>query len=733
MARVLETFYTFCGPTKLDHEGWAELFTTRAILNWTGGETFLTIHLNRLLDHNVSSGNVVGLFEQAATRVRLVSAEKSPSSSHVMEECCVGLHLAALVLNYFSANLPVKAIRKQLWLAPDWPRGGGGPGLPQQPQQQQQQQQQPQQQQFLGTSTVESFLNEAIAILSKYPSVAWEHDVTLCCCNVLLSACSTQLYQIDRLADDLFLNYIYGSCESQLRFALSHGDKDVSGTTAARLLRGLLLGAVEKSPAPKGSVWAGLKTRVERATATEKLRENSTGSAVREIFDLFMALFRLPSKAALAPATTYAPPIRHVLQSSPLGERCTNILIILLSNRRSTSLNNPLRECLHLLRDDNLYDGDFSSDLETRSLGSNEGMTIQRRIHVDMQNLSKRLAASLPNDGSVLLLYSLLQHPTFVEMLSHGKNVDPILTSVLKGMYNCGHYSLEHLYVLIVSALMLIQDSSVRSALSSTKANAPWYRERILSESSMCDLFLLCSLRVALHGLFILQDKYLLTNCHALLLNLAPVVSNVDVYTAERLVKVLIQLCKRVVRESTAEGGDTSDAKEFLNVLMKFAGTLLRPALRAGNVQLIYALLQDHDKVIDLFSSPAVLECIVNDSQTGSSCSVCDIVAIVKQGLAALGGTSSQETEYFSASRAVEVLSESIASAAEQECAADEPANWMTYSYVETDQPEAFFVPCAWNICVRVGGEIDWHLPAITLFDACPGRGSSGGDQIDNV
>jgi hypothetical protein len=69
--------------------------------------------------------------------------------------------------------------------------------------------------------------------------------------NFLTACFSTQLYAASELyRDDLFLSYVCLKADIQLRERLSRPDGDVSGTTAARVVRGLLAQVVE---APRSS------------------------------------------------------------------------------------------------------------------------------------------------------------------------------------------------------------------------------------------------------------------------------------------------------------------------------------------------------------------------------------------------------------------------------------------------------------------------------------------------
>lgn len=138
--------------------------------------------------------------------------------------------------------------------------------------------------------------------------------------------------------------------------------------------------------------------------------------------------------------------------------------------------------------------------------------------------------------------------------------------------------SLNQLYVLVVCVLMLVQDGAVLQDLTRDKGlllPMDWYSERQIShvsapleciavanlnflhietisvylQATTMDATLLCLLRVMVHALFRLQDQYLVSNACAILYNLSSrLVQGMLPYTAERLVKVICQLCSRAIK-----------------------------------------------------------------------------------------------------------------------------------------------------------------------------------------
>ena len=89
---------------------------------------------------------------------------------------------------------------------------------------------------------------------------------------------------------------------------------------------------------------------------------------------------------------------------------------------------------------------------------------------------------------------------------------------------------------------------------------------------------MLCVLRTMMLAVFAHRDAYLLANCCAVLHNVAGRVASVHPYTAERVVKLLHQLCVRLVRANSGVSSTDSDnlVSTALTALGQFAHEVLR-------------------------------------------------------------------------------------------------------------------------------------------------------------
>jgi len=703
-----------CSGT-LAAEGWSMLLRSfRSILTLTGSEAALQASFHRLLETNPSSGNINNLFVEATARVRDLRRSKTAPSRDAQEQTFVALHIAALVMNFLAANLPPLLIRKQLGLDADWPK---------------------QARHLHDGNKVQQLLDELVAVLSMNPAPgsSWGHDLALCSASVLIAACSTQLYLVSGQQDDMFLEFLFVTADAQLRSAQGHGDKDVSSTMPARLLRGLLLHALGAVAVPSDSIVAELFGEGTSASSAMVVGSGGVGgtTVVSVLISLLMRIpfqnvlqqwlrTTSPTSSGYSPPTTSTPPT--LFAKSPLGERCSGLLMILLHNRRTVGNTNAFRDVLCLLHDDKIDDGEMTDDLETH--GSSR-ISVKRRIQVDFSYMSDSLAKSVPTESGVILLYTLLHgHPTFIDTLSAAKKIEPLLGSVLRGLYLIpdSKASLDQLYVLIVCALMLVQDASLRNVLPTMRTDALWYRDRSLIDTNLTDLAILCCLRTTMHSLFRLQDKYLLSNCFALLLNLAPMLYGINAYTAERLVKIVFQLVKRCIKDATSpeDGEFIVDVQETLVVLLKVVGIALRSNRRRVNAHLLYAFIHEHDK-INILSHPLV-NSLSSASEPGDiECvPLGEIVNMTATYLHKLEESTqtdgnSDAPAFKSAADAVKLLQALI----DDDCAdREDNASSKTYTYSEGESSEHFFIPCAWASAIRPIRQLALYKNAIVLFDA---------------
>ena len=527
-------------------------------------------------------------------------------------------------MNYFLAKVTPVEIRKHLQLSTNWPVQRHHKGS--------------------GDESVNDLINEIITCLLTHPSQDWMYDVVFFASNFFLTLLSTQLYQVSNESigsrDDLFMDFIYIIAEEQLR-GFMKVDGDISHTLSASLVKALMLNVIENLTPTKSSLTTVLVKSIGKSNSHSKSKQPfsaKSAASQADIFSSFGMFLQNPLKALvslvrlttglhigdtinnraisqISSSTTLTVSNYRQLSKQPVAEKSLKILLILLHNKRYINGNvcNPMREAFCLLYDEQL-DGDSNNDNDIELMGKSN--RIDRRIHCDFKALSSFLVKTLPDPSSAQLLYSFIQlHPTFMDNLTIIDNFDAIITALLNGLYNsCNTTNVDHLYILVVVALMITQDSKLRSKLAKTYIRAPWYTERILGDVSLVDLTVLCVMRSTMYALYHLKgDQYLLSNCYAILLNIAPYLIGIHTYSAERIVTIIKRIGIRIVKESASATESVEKdyllrcMKETTTVLIRIVGVALRPLRRASNVHLVYALIHENSVLLELFLDPIII------------------------------------------------------------------------------------------------------------------------------
>jgi len=748
------------GANKLEYEDprWAQLFHSRQILQLRGDEELLEGFALRLIENNLVTGNLMVLLSQTSSRIRQILEKRGTPTPQNLEQCCVSMHFTGLLLNILFSRLGTPDIKKQLSLSADWPAARlraeevAHSALP------------------TGDAAVRQILQDVLEVLSVSAPPTWMHDVVFCAANLALCVCSTQLFQADVRDEksNIFLSYLFATADVDTRNALAPGSRySIGSTMPAKLVRSLLAHVIAIQASPEGCIVHEMtKTRGASDDAIKVGGGEDEGylaRALRRLLRLDGPRVAHPAKSGNQGASTDR---LRCASANPLHEKCLHVLLILLYNRKQSERANPFRDVFCMLfhedgdgnRDENRNGNSFDDDDEDEE--SRGGTELVPLVHnqqhrgagdsamgVDFQGLAVSVAKTLPSESSSLLLYALLHmHPGFRDYLLESKHIERVLCAVLKGLY-ASHdaVSVDHLYVLVINVLMMVQDKLLRQTLSTRRARAPWYAEHApTSWFSLADLTMLCTLRCTLYALFKLKDQYLLSNCFAVMLDLAPFMKNMDCYVSERITKVVCLLAKRGRsaaagkadrdRDSgeyspSAEGssllphsGDRRDpaveqnSRETLLVLLKACSLALRPARRSLNVHLLYALMHEHEKLKEVL--PAIGLPADSAAHDPSGCAL-DAVAAPKEVLALaahyLDRLKLQETAFVSAVEAVHSL-RSLIDIEMQTLAHPEETRGVEFSYAEESGADNFFVPCAWASVIRASPDMGFALSLIRLF-----------------
>ena len=310
---------------------------------------------------------------------------------------------------------------------------------------------------------------------------------------------------------------------------------------------------------------------------------------------------------------------------------------------------------------------------------------------------------------------------------------------------NCPFRSQSQLYVIIILLLLFSQDSSFgRDAFRRiTIPHVAWYKERNLKNANLGSVLVLTLLRSLLFNLLRLQDAFLLSNCCAILMNLAPSIADLHEYAAMRLASVTVSIMKRHMalfqqrqREQAQQQKVVHEEEDWTSPLSMY-GEVARTLLcvlkhcLAGrnlnqNLHLVYALvyhqagLQKFYPNFDGSSKSTSKMDLYNISEIGRIQSVTSAASVIVQ-----------EEGARSAGKALKVLEskcQDILAAAANDGRVSKnrsEAEDFNFTYEEEADPEIFFVPYLWEIlvCVVTSSSVEWDkhkVRAFALFESEP-------------
>lgn len=99
------------GKIRLESEDprWIQLFSSKCVESVVDGFD-VSWYGNRLIEHNISTGNLVQMIGQTSSRLQQVSARKVVPPIQLVEQCCFALHLSSLMLHFIITTLSSNAV-----------------------------------------------------------------------------------------------------------------------------------------------------------------------------------------------------------------------------------------------------------------------------------------------------------------------------------------------------------------------------------------------------------------------------------------------------------------------------------------------------------------------------------------------------------------------------------------------------------------------------------------------
>nr|GMD80819.1 dymeclin isoform X2 [Ipomoea batatas] len=235
------------------------------------------------------------------------------------------------------------------------------------------------------------------------------------------------------------------------------------------------------------------------------------------------------------------------------------------------------------------------------------------------------------------LLFSFFIHivhgnSDFLEYVLVRTDLDTLLMPLLETLYNAPRRAPNQIYMVLIILLILSQDSSFNASIHKLMLQSvPWYKERVLHQTSLGSLMVIILTRIINYNLSKLRDVYLHTNCLATLANMAPHVHRLSAYASQRLVSLFDMLSRKYNKlaemkndkmsfsngESIGDNLPEDSSAElhiytdFLRIVLEILNAILTYAL-PRNPEVVYAILHRQEVFHPFKSHPRFNELLDN-------------------------------------------------------------------------------------------------------------------------
>lgn len=354
-------------------------------------------------------------------------------------------------------------------------------------------------------------------------------------------------------------------------------------------------------------------------------------------------------------------------------------------------------------------------------------------LRLPFASLFDTLGVCLADEAAVLLLYSLLQgNSDFLEYVLVRTDLDTLLMPILEALYNAPKRSSNQIYMLLIILLMLSQDSSFNASIHKLiLPSVPWYKERLLHQTSLGSLMVIILIRTVQYNLSKLRDVYLHTTCLATLANMAPHVHRLSSYASQRLVSLFDMLSRKYTKlaeirdnnmhlakgNSVDESGLSDDTStemhiytDFLRLVLEILNAILTYAL-PRNPEVVYAIMHRQEVFQPFKNHPRFTELLENIY------TVLDFF------------NSRMDAQTVDGEWSVEkVLQIIIVNCRSWRGEGMKMFTQLRFTYEQESHPEEFFIPYVWQLILSRGA-LSFNPGAINLFpaDAPPERQSDYG------
>ncbi|KAM5552823.1 hypothetical protein ABKV19_025173 [Rosa sericea] len=336
-------------------------------------------------------------------------------------------------------------------------------------------------------------------------------------------------------------------------------------------------------------------------------------------------------------------------------------------------------------------------------------------LRLPFASLFDTLGMYLSDEAAALLLYSLLQgNADFLEYVLVRTDLDTLLMPILEALYDAPKRTSNQIYMLLIILLILSQDSSFNASIHKLiLPTVPWYKERLLHQTSLGSLMVITLIRTVQYNLSKLRDVYLHTTCLATLANMAPHVHRLSAYASQRLVSLFDMLSRKYNKLAEVRNNQMTLAKgnsieddtstemhiytDFLRLVLEILNAILTYAL-PRNPEVIYAIMHRQEVFQPFRNHPRFNELLEN---------IYTVLDFFNSRVDA------QRTDgEWSVEKVLQVI---IINCRSWRGEGMKMFTQLRFTYEQESHPEEFFIPYLWQLVLSRCG-ISFNPRAINLF-----------------
>ncbi|KAG5002493.1 hypothetical protein JHK84_026746 [Glycine max] len=350
-----------------------------------------------------------------------------------------------------------------------------------------------------------------------------------------------------------------------------------------------------------------------------------------------------------------------------------------------------------------------------------------QHVKLPFAPLFDTLGMCLADETAVLLLYSFLQgNSTFLEYVLVRTDLDTLLMPILEALYDARRMTAYQIYMLLIILLILSQDTSFNAGIHKLiLPTVPWYKERLLYQSSLGSLMVIILIRTIQYNLSKLRDVYLHTTCLATLANMAPHVHRLSAYASQRLVSLFDMLSRKYNKLADLRDGklniaennsiERSSLVEDMSAELQIYTDFLRLVLEIINAILTYVLPQNPEVVYAIMHKQEVFQPFKNhprfDELVENIYTVLDFF------------NSRMDAQRMNGDWSVNlVLQVIIMNCRSWHADGMKMFTQLHFTYEQESHPEEFFIPYVWQLvlsrCSFIFSGFEFNAGAIHLFPA---------------